>query len=107
QFALLAKLFPQVEDEAVERLRRGADGDRPPNLAVRELLAVDGGDKRPLDAGDQLGDGGDGGVERVDLELHVAGPDDDPPRRRLRLRRGRLTLVGLRACALVALVLLI
>ena len=82
QFAGLAEFLAQVEDELVELLGRHADGDRPLHLAVGELVAVDGGDEAALDAGDELGDGRrSGGVERVDLELDVAGADDDSPRR--------------------------
>ena len=47
-----------------------------------------------LDAGDELGDGGDGGVERLDLELDVAGADDDAAGGGLGVRRLR-GLVGL------------
>ncbi len=73
----LTQFLAQVEDEVVEQLRRHADDDGAAHLAVGQLVAVDGGDERPLGGIHQLQDGGDGTVERVDLELELAGADDD------------------------------
>ena len=64
------------------------------NFAVGELVAVDGRDEAALDDGDELGDAFDGLVERIGLELHLAGADDLAIRLNLRLRH-RL-LLGLR-----------
>ena len=78
QFAALAEFAAQIEHQPVELIRRNANGDRAFHLAVGQLVAVDRGDERTLDPKNEFGDRRGRGVERFNLELHVAGPNDDP-----------------------------
>src|SRR5262249_28844902 len=88
QLADLTQFLAEVEHESVERLGRHADDDAAAHLAVGQLLAIDRGDEAVRNCVDQLGHGGDGGIERVDLKLDLAGADNDLARhgRRLLLR---------------------
>src|SRR5262249_51448620 len=76
QLAGLAEFPAQAEHQAVELVGRHADDDGAADLAVGQFLAVDGGDEAALGGGDQLGDGGHGGVERIDFKFDLAGADD-------------------------------
>jgi hypothetical protein len=60
----------QLEEQRVEPLRRAAEHDGAADLAVGQLVAVDGADEAGLLL-DELADRQKGGVERLDLVLHL------------------------------------
>ena len=77
EFAHVADIAAQVEDEGIEMLGGCANGDGAAHFAVGQLFAVDRGDEGAVQASDDFRDGGNGGVERGDFELDIAATDDD------------------------------